>query len=330
MSCFTKLNHYNPCFWTAFWNPSYYEHILANRPNPPAARKQEIYTLNIRADKILHTIFEKVHYQKDLGVAKISPESMITYCSKNRPEELDSCRKYFDGHPETVFIDFEEILTGLEKVGGYESLREAVINEGLTSVGHKGYISILLIYHAMRSYEMMTFMVENAAKKGIDKWEYFVNLKKAWGDPQLLARAVTPMAQGRWTFYKTTQHRFPICDSPVLVNENSVMAILSPRLLLEIDLNVHRDEGYWEYKDGISFSKYREFRRRAINNAFNDILFHDAAELEEWQKLPECRKRCGIVRDIDLRKSELQEAAERVVFALSGFGRVPKGIVFPV
>jgi hypothetical protein len=42
------------------------------------------------------------------------------------------------------------------------------------------------------------------------------------------------------------------------------MMTLTPRLLAEIDLNVHTEEGKWTVRDGISSSKYREFRRRSI------------------------------------------------------------------
>ena len=303
---------------------------MTSNPNPGEPRKQQVYQLNLHADRILLTKFDNVHFHKDLGIAEITPDSMKRYYKRNRPAEYDIFCDYLKSHPESLFVDFEETLTGIEQLGGYDSLIDAIRNGGVTSVEHKGYLSIVLIIHAMRSYEMMTSMVEYAAINGMDKWEYFFFLKDSWADAQLLARAVTPMAQGRWTFYKTTEHSFPICDSPVLVNANSVMAILSPRLLLEIDLNVPKEEGYWEYKDGISFSKYREFRRRAISNSFNDILFHDPKELEEWRKLPEYKERRSVITDIELRKSELKEAAERVVFALSGFGRVPKGIVFPV
>lgn len=330
MGNFTKRNHYNPCFWTAFWNPHFYDAYMTSGAIHSEPREQRIHQLNVHADKILPTKFDNVHFHKDLGVAEITPASMKRYYKRNKPLEYDGFCNYLEKHPESLFIDFEETLTGLEQVGGYDSLIEAIVSGGLTSVEHKGYISILLIIHAMRSYEMMTSMIDYSAIKGMDKWEYFLFLKNAWADAQLLARAVTPLAQGRWTFYKTVEHKFPICDSPVLINENSVMAILSPRLLLEIDLNVHKDENYWEVKEGINFSKYREFRRRAINNTFNDILFHDVDELERWRKLPEYKKRCFVVRDLALRKSELKDAAERVLFALSGFGRVPEGIVFPV
>ena len=65
-----------------------------------------------------------------------------------------------------------------------------------------------------------------------------------------------------------------------MINRDNVMMVLSPRLLLEIDLTVQKREDEWFVRDGISASKYREFKRRSIQNAFNDILFSDASQLE--------------------------------------------------
>jgi hypothetical protein len=330
MRNFTKRNHYNPCFWTAYWNPSYFDSIMAGKPVEGKVRDQKVFTLNIHADKVCLTKVDNVHFQKDLGVAEITPESMKRYYERFYPEQLDEFCKYLESHPDSVCIDFEDILTGLEKIGGYDSIIDSIINAGLTSVEHKGFLSIVLIYQAMRSFEMMTFMVESASKKGIDKWEYFVNLKNAWANPQLLARAVTPLAQGKWTFYRTKTHKFPICDSPILINQNSVMAILSPKLLLEIDLTIQKAEDYWEIKEGIHFSKYREFCRRTINNTFHDILFHDADLLEQWRRLPDYKIRHRVVNNREDMKADIAESARRVVFALLGFGRIPDGVVFPV
>src|SRR5262245_2654371 len=104
-------------------------------------------------------------------------------------------------------------------------------------------------------------------------------LKPVWADRVALARATTPFACARWTLYRTERHAFPLCDSPVMINRDNVMMTLSPRLLAEIDLTVQAPEDKWFVRDGISGSKYREFRRRSIQNTYKDILFPDASEL---------------------------------------------------
>ena len=76
-----------------------------------------------------------------------------------------------------------------------------------------------------------------------------------------------------------------------MIDRDNVMMAMTPRLLAEIDLTVHAPEDEWVVRDGISSSRYREFRRHSIQNTFKDIIFPDAEELENWKALPEFRNR---------------------------------------
>jgi hypothetical protein len=125
----------------------------------------------------------------------------------------------------------------------------------------------------------MTSMLDSTTPIGIEKWEYFWLLKNAWSHPLILARAGAPLAMSQWTLYRTVDHRFPLCDSPVMIDRDTLMVVLSPRLLLEINLTTPCPEDHWTVQNGISTRKYREFRRRAIANSFKDILFHEPAVL---------------------------------------------------
>jgi len=99
--------------------------------------------------------------------------------------------------------------------------------------------------------------------------------------------------------------------------------MLSPRLLAEIDLTVQAPEDKWIVRDGISGSKYREFRRRSIQNTFKDIVFSEIAELTTWKALPEFRSRMRDLSTVDGAERARQLGAQRAMWALSGFGRVP-------
>jgi hypothetical protein len=144
-----------------------------------------------------------------------------------------------------------------------------------------------------------------------------------WADRIALARAMTPLACARWTLYRTERHRFPLCDSPVMINRDNVMMTLSLRLLAEIDLTVQTPEDKWMVGDGISGSKYREFRRRSLQNTFKDIVFSEIAELTTWKALPEFRARMRDLSTVAGAEQARQLGAQRVMWALSGFGRVP-------
>jgi hypothetical protein len=69
-----------------------------------------------------------------------------------------------------------------------------------------------------------------------------------------------------------------------MMDRDSLMAPLSPRLLLEIDLNVRRPEQYRRIRDDIPGHKLGEFQRRSIANTFKEIIFHDPQILEQWHR----------------------------------------------
>jgi hypothetical protein len=277
----------------------------------------------MRGDRIYRTKVENVHYDKNLGVAEITADAMKNFCRRWFPGESDNLAQYVNEHPESLWMDFEDILTAIEERGGYDSLIQAARSTGLSSPEHKGFLTCVLMIHAMRSHEMMSSMIHFSGSLGLAKWEYFWLLKNAWGNPLVLARGATPLAAARWVLYRTSDHRFPLCDSPVMIRPHTLMAVLSPRLLLEIDLNNAAPEESWTVRDGISSSKYREFRRRAIANTFKEIIFDDVDELEQWRAQPEFRARVAALSDSATARDAVVEAANRVIWALHGFGRVP-------
>ncbi len=323
VDAFTKRNHYNPCFWTALWNRGYFEDWTAGRRAGEVARDQSIFTLNIRADKILPTKVANVHYEKDLGVAEITPESMKRFCRRWHPQEYERLSAYVDSDPKTLYVDFEDILAGIEKLGVYSPLMRSAKIGGVESTDQKAFLACALVIHAMRSHEFMTGMLDGTPAAGIEKWEYFWLLKNAWANPLILARAVIPLGMGRWTLYRTVDHRFPLCDSPIMIDRDTLMAVLSPRLLLEIDLTIPCPVDHWIVRNDISSTKYKEFRRRAIANSFKDILFHEPTVLAEWQSLREYRERVARLSDPSIAVRCVHEAASRVIWAMGGFDRVP-------
>lgn len=320
---FTRRNHYNPCFWTALWNPAYFQAFREGASAPGSAREQVVHTLNLRGDAVYPTTVENVHYEKNLGVAPMTPESMKSFCRRWFPSRAQGLAEYLGGNPETLYLDFEATLEGLERLGTYRSLMRAAKISGISSVCHRGFLTCALVTHAMRSPELMTSMIETWSVQGMEKWEYFWLLRNAWANRLVLARATAPLALGQWTIYATPEDRFPLPDSPIMVKRDTLMAVLSPRLLLEISLMVGAPEDKWVVREGISPSKYREFRRRAVGNAFKDIIFHDPAMLEDWRGIPEYRQRKVALSDAALRERLVREAASRVIWALNGFGRVP-------
>lgn len=321
---FTKRNHYNPCFWTACWNLDYYQALVEGRAGSISPRDQQVFVLNLQSGNIYPNRVKNVHFDRDLGVAKITPESMKDFCRRRFPAQYESFCQSLEKHPETIYMDFEDILTGMEGLAGYQSLMDALIVCSIRDVIHKGFLTCHIVMQAMRSHEMMNSMIKTMNSIGMPKWEYFWLLKNAWGNKLVLARATTALAFSRWILHVAENHTYPLCDSPVMIREKTLMVVLSPRLLLEISLNEQAPENTWTVRKGINASKFREFRRRSIQNSFMEIIFHDRIELEVWRNTREFKDRSRDLCD-NVKADELRaEAANRVIWAINGFGKLPE------
>lgn len=323
VDAFTKRNHYNPCFWTALWNRDYFSDFIKGTETCDSAREQTVFVLNVKSNKFYEAKVNSIHYDKDLGIAEIPPESIKGFCKRWFPEKYIETAAYVKDHPDSLYIDFEDILKGLEVTDAYQTLMETARCGDIISMEKKGFLTCLFIIHAMRSHEMMTTMVETAGSLGLEKFEYFWLLKNAWGNPLLLARAVAPLAISKWTLYRDQKAQYPLCDSPIMIERDSLMVVLSPRLLLNIDLNSEANEDSWNVQNGISGKKRSEFRKRAIANSYKEIIFSDYDELQRWRTLPDFQKRVAILRDPATERKVLAEGANRIIWALTGFGRVP-------
>ena len=77
------------------------------------------------------------------------------------------------------------------------------------------------------------------------------------------------------------RYSFPLSDSAISFSPESVMATLSPRHLLEIDLTTESLD-CWHF-NRISTAKLAEYKRRTIGNTFKEIIFGNRAVLEEWK-----------------------------------------------
>lgn len=214
---FTSRNHYNPCFWTALWNEAYFAKFCSGQERDTHARHQSVYSLNLCANRILETKVEAIHYHKDLGVAEITPASWKDFCVRRGLAERNGLPAEESELGSGLFLDFEATLTGVETAAKYSCLMRAAQIGGLESLEHKGFLIAMLMIHAMRSYEFMSILIGEMDSAGVEKWEYFVELKRAWSNRKELMRAVVVPMLGEWTFWRSDNHVFPLCDSPVMM-----------------------------------------------------------------------------------------------------------------
>jgi len=211
-------------------------------------------------------------------------------------------------------------LTGLEETPAYTALLEVIRKGGLRSLHQKGDLAGFLAVHLLRSHAVMNSMVELMATIGLPKFEYLWRFKRFLDDLDKLFPYAVAVGSGRWRFYRTYQDTFPLTDTPVLLQPDSVMVALSPRLLLEIERTDHSCEDGWVSDNHISQAKLEEFRLRTIGNTFREIIFGDRKVLEEWQRTPEFARRHALMADTTTYNAKVREHLDGAVWKVNAHG----------
>lgn len=286
------------------------------------ARDQEIFVLSVKANKIIRTSVQNVHFDKNLGVAEITPDAAREFCRRNFPEQYQEFSESVRTNPETVYVDFEDILAGIEKTPAYSVLLEVIKKQRLDTLQDKAFVAGFIIVHHLRCHAMMNSMLEFSKSVGIEKFEYFWMLKHMLGNAHYLYRLVAPLVASKWILYRTKEHAFPLTDSPILVRSRNMMVALSPRLLLEINLKMPASEDEWKIKNSIKKGKLAEFRRRTIGNTFREIIFSDRRLLQTWRETPEFQRRVKLVSNISTYNAIVAKKANRELWKINAFGNL--------
>ena len=316
----TKRNHYNPCFWTAHWNPEYYRRAVGGDVGNCKARDQKVFALNVKSGSIHYGKVDNVHYDKNLGVAEISREDANAFCRRHFPDKYeDFCRQNREAdYP--VCIDGEQLLNLMESLPSYDVLLRVIRRRRLDSPEDKCFLASFVFLQHVRSHAIMNSMVEWHREIGLPKFEHFVTLKWMLEDRDLLMEAIGPLVLCRWTFYATRESLFPLCDSPVLMQPNSVMVALSPNLLLEIAPKIPDNEYQWRTKTRMKRGKLAEFRKRTIGNTFREIIFSERPVLEYWQTTADFQRRHTLMRNQKEYNKLIRKEGSRETWSVNAYG----------
>lgn len=294
---FTKRNHYNPCFWTALWNPAYYSAFVLGTPLPGEARMQVVSALSVKSGRIRRTSVDRAHYDKGLGVAEITREAAEEFARRCHPDEYEQFLEDNASAEYPVYLDFEEFLSGLEAMRPYEVLLDVARSASVDTVLDKTDLALFVLLQNVRSHSMLNAAVQWHEENERQKFEAFVTLKWFLQDPRVLARIIAPMMTSRWTLYVADSDAFPLCDSPILINRQSTLVALSPRLLLQLQPHIRESPEAMPRRRRVKDSKLEELRRRTIGNTFREIIFSDSVRLASWQRSLEFAHRTALMRD---------------------------------
>jgi len=315
----TKRNHYNPCFWTAHWNEDYYNRATKNLTHPLPSRDHVAYTLNVKSNRIYKSKVDNIHYDKNLGVAEISRKAAEGFVRRYHPDHYESFILANKNATYPVFIDFEEILTELENLPPYKVLLHVAQKNKIESIEEKAYLGCFIVLQQMRSHAMMNATIQFQKELQEHKFGHFVTLKWMLSDTKFLFSLVNPIVACRWTLFAVADNLFPLCDSPILVKPHSLMVVLSPRLLLEIERTIPAHEDKCRIRQTIKQPKLDEFRRRTIGNTFREIIGNKKI-LKNWKNTQEFSDRVAMINDIKCYNRLVYKEENRELWQINAYG----------
>lgn len=316
---FTKRNHYNPCFWTALWNEDYYNEVAKNIAHSLPPRDHLVYALNVKSGQINKLKVEKVHYDKNLGVAEITKKAAEDFAKRYHPNRYEHFLLENEKADYPVYIDFEDILTELEKMPPYKVLLQVAKKKQIDTIEEKAFLGCFIVLQQMRSHAIMNTMIQFCAELQEHKFEHFVTLKWMLSDVNFLFSVVNPFVECQWTLYAADSNIFPLCDSAILVKPHSVLVALSPRLLLEIERTLPAGDNVCRLKQKINKAKYDEFRRRTIGNTFREIIGDENA-LKKWKNTREFIERLKMMNNLKTYNRMVYKEGNRELWHINVFG----------
>jgi hypothetical protein len=238
-----------------------------------------VWALNLRGDKILETVVERVFVNKGAGLAPLTQEVVLDYYKKYRPDELHDV-------PELkvpLVLDFENHWTALERSMAYETALRVGVTGQINGFQDLAGLACFLFLHALRSNSVMTSILEAAEADGISRFEFFKMFKEYLCDENAMGKFVGPVSFAKWTFYRNENPLFPIPDSPVLIDDFEIMAALSPYVMASVDLRQIGEGQKVRIYDHVPNHVLATYRRRSIANTFKEIVASEPGTLREWQ-----------------------------------------------
>ena len=315
----TKRNHYNPCFWTALWNEDYYNRAAKNIAHPLPPRDHVVYSLNVKSGQIHKSKVDNIHYDKNLGVAEISKKAADDFARRYQPDRYENSILSNENAVYPIYIDFEQILTELEKLPPYKILLQVAQKKRIESVEEKAYLGCFIILQQMRSHAIMnaTFQFHDELQE--HKFEHFITLKWMLSDTKLLFSLVYPIVECRWTLFAVGANLFPLCDSPILVKPHSFMVAISPRLLLEIERTIPARDNECRLMPTIDQAKLDEFRCRTIGNTFREIIGSEKL-LKNWKNTQEFSERVTMMNNLQSYNKLVYKEGDKELWQINAYG----------
>lgn len=289
----TKKNHYNPCFWTAFWN---FEYLTEKRLNPllnQNLRETKVHVLNLKSNKILYSKTEKIFFQKKAGIAAVKAEYLKKILNK-----LPEKKEVNNQEIEDSIIDFENHFTMLENQYR-KSLEKIILTNERIEMEDRVDISTFIAFQLFRNPFILDNLTESFKNNEMEKFEMFLTFKKIISNSESLVKFIGTYLFSEWKIYKLSKNIFALSDNPIMIRKFNLMVALAPNILLEINLNkINKSADKYIIKNKISCFKYHDFITRTITNSSKEIIFGDEEKLKKIQNTNKYKKHILNIKNV--------------------------------
>jgi hypothetical protein len=274
----------------------------------------------VKSDRCFETVVENVHFDKHGGRAEVTRVAAEDFARRMHPDRCDEFVRTNASAPYPVYLDFENVFTGIENSEAYRTLLSVIRRQEISLPNDKIFLACFVAIQQMRSHAIMNATLEWQEQLGRSRFEHLIMLHWFLSDPDTLLEMVRPILYSHWTLFVAPKPCLPLCDSPVLASPTSVMVALSPSLLLEILPQVAAGVHQCRLDDHISTAKLEDFRRRTIGNTFREIIFGDRPLLEEWQASAEFAARVKQLRGVTSYNRLVAQHSTSELWHLNAFG----------
>ena len=158
------------CSWTAHRNPDHFRAVKLNLRRPKA-RDAAVYSLSVKANKVINTTCKNVHYDKHVGIVDITAEATKDFFRRRHPDKYQAFEEQMKEHDYDVFTDFEDFFCGMEYLLPYQTLLKVIKTNTIAGAEDKSHLAHFVVWQNLRSHAIMNAMLELGSNADMHKLE---------------------------------------------------------------------------------------------------------------------------------------------------------------
>jgi len=233
----TNKPHYNPCFWTAFWNTDYLNNFRHQKNVGVKAREVLVKALSLKNLKIRTEKTASLFIERNGGIAELNESEVLDYCLRYFPEHYSKVTDYYRTNTGLLLLNIENKYTGIEN-SVKDSLEQVIKIRKIPDIKSKTEISIFIYLQKTRNIYYQKKQKENFENNGLAKFERLLHFINIYTDRDELMSSIIDILSSKWTLYRYKKPSLILGDKPIIEDHKYLWIAIAPDLLLKIDLSV--------------------------------------------------------------------------------------------